>query len=129
MKKILLLVLCMTMLIFSGCALPTINLSGYDTYPEDDLQTFIDLLASGKYDESNAYLYNYSSLGFEKFEEGSIYSSLLDNLNASRSFYVLGSSSIKGHDATMLIEFTTLDFRKLEETLSTASLEAVNDFQ
>ena len=131
MKRFLAVVLSVTavLMLMTGCDMPSINLTGYDTYPESDLQAFIDCLNSGRYDDSSAYLNNYSSLGFESFPEGTIYASLLDCLNSSRSFTVLGSSSIKGRNASMSIEYTTLDFRKLEDDLSAASLEAVNEYQ
>lgn len=125
----ILLISTLLVLSLAGCEMPSISLTGYASYPEDDLQNFINCLSEGRYDDSSAFVNNYTSLGFQELTEGTIYASLLDSLNESRSFTVLGSSSVKGRNASMSIEFTTLDFSKLEDDLSAASLEAVNQHQ
>lgn len=127
MKRLGAALMCLMLLLLAGCELPTINLTGYDTLPEDDFAAFIGCLNEGRYDDASVYLDNYTSLGFASFEEGSIYESLQDCLNASRSFTVLGSSSVHGRDAAMTVELTTLDFRLLEDTLTEASLAIIDE--
>ncbi len=129
MKRIAALILSLVLLILTGCNMPSINLTGYDTYPEDDLQAFIDCLNNEQYDASSVYLKNYSTLGFFGFPAGTAHASMLISLNASRSFEVLGSSSIHGRNAAMSIEYTTLDFRKVKTDLSTLALEAIDNVQ
>lgn len=129
MKKIIAIIAMLSLLILSGCDMPSISLTGYASTPEKDFESFISYLNSGSYDAASEYLDNYSSLGFESFENNEVFTSLLDSLNNSRSFKVMGRSSIKGRSAKMSVEFTTLDFRVFSDALSEAAIARIDQIQ
>ena len=129
MKKIIAIILSLSLLILSGCNMPAISLTGYKSTPEEDFGTFISYLNSGEYNTASNYVENYSSLGFSQFEDNEVYTILLDTLNNSRSFKVMGSSSIRGRHAKMRVEFTTLDFRTFSNALTDASIAYIDQFQ
>ncbi len=129
MKKIIALLLSFCLLALAGCDLPVIDLSGNKSSPQEHFGEFISSLNSGDYEKSSEYIYNYASLGFSSFEgENEIYSKLLTALNGSRSFSVKGCS-VSGHEAQLEIDFTTLDFRKLDDALSSATIDSIDEKQ
>lgn len=129
MKKIIALIITLSLLILSGCEMPSISLTGYDSTPEKDFEAFIANLNAGSYDAAAEYLDNYLSLGFENFENNEVFTSLLDALNSSRSFKVMGRSSINGRSAKMSVEFTTLDFRVFSNALSETAIARIDKIQ
>lgn len=129
MKKIIAIFLALSLLILTGCDMPSISLTGYDSMPEDDFSTFISHLNSGDYNTASEYIENYSSLGFGTFENNEVYTVLLDTLNSSRSFKIMGSSYIRGRHARMSVEFTTLDFRTFSNALSETSIARIDQIQ
>lgn len=129
MKKIIAIILALSLLVLTGCDMPSISLTGYKSTPEDDFNTFISYLNSGSYDSAAEYIENYSSLGFSDFEDNEVYTVLLNTLNNSRSFKVMGSSSIRGRHARMSVEFTTLDFRIFSAALTDTSIARIDQIQ
>lgn len=129
MKKIIAMIIMMSLLLLSGCDMPSISLTGYESTPEQDFSSFISYLNTGEYDLASEYIDNYSSLGFDSFQDNEVYTSLLDALNSSRSFKVMGSSSINGRHAKMSVEFTTLDFRIFSNTLSDTAIARIDQTQ
>lgn len=128
MKKLIAALLVLSILLFSGCSLPVINLSRGISTPQDDFSAFINSLNAGDYQNSSGYLYNYASLGFSSFDDEPVYQHLLECLNSSRTYSVKGCR-INGHDAVIEIELSTLDFRKLSDTLSSQTLDRIDEEQ
>ena len=127
MKKLFAFILALCLAVLAGCELPAIDLSGGGSSPEDDFSAFLGCLSAGDYDGCSDYIYNYASLGMNRFDEP-VYDLMLDSLNNSRSFTV-NDCRVSGRDAVLDIEYTTLDFRKLSRELSSSTVELVEDRQ
>ena len=102
----------------AGCDAPVISIfSDEENSPQRCYEQFIDCMAAGRYDEAEGYICNYETLGFGSAPEDAFDALLYGALSDSRSGRVLGTVSDHGHRVVLSVEFTTLDFRKVEPVL------------
>ncbi|MBR0199106.1 MAG: hypothetical protein IJQ42_02940 [Oscillospiraceae bacterium] len=96
-----------------------------DARPEDTVETFFESVVIGKYEEANACLENYSSLGLERISDNAKWNALL----ASYDFALEGEAERKGDTAVQTVRLRYLDLAALEQTLATplAVIPAANE--
>ena len=96
-----------------------------DARPEDTVETFFESIVIGKYEDANACLENYSSLGLERSSDNAKWNALL----ASYDYEPVGEVKRKGDTAVQTVRLRYLDLAALEQTLSTplAVIPAANE--
>ena len=86
-----------------------------DTKPEEVAESFFEDIVVGKYQDADALLENYSSLGLENAAASSRGAALL----ASYDYEFVGEMEQKGDTATQTVRLRHLDLNALEEKLTT----------
>lgn len=86
-----------------------------DALPEDTVNTFFESVVIGKYEQANACLENYSSLGLERSSDDAKWNALL----ASYDYSLVGEAERKGDTAEQTVRLRYLDLNALEQTLAT----------
>ena len=86
-----------------------------DARPEDTADTFFESVVIGKYEQANACLENYSSLGLERSSDNAKWNALL----ASYDYSLVGEAERRGDTALQTVRLRYLDLNALEKELST----------
>lgn len=86
-----------------------------DSKPEDVAESFFEDLVIGKYQEADALLENYSSLGLLSAAGSQRGAALL----ASYDYTLVGKPELKGDQAVQTVRLRYLDLNALEEELNT----------
>lgn len=134
-KGLLLRVLCaavaFAVLVFSGgCTAPTIELcTGGGATPEQCFEEFISHINSGRFEEADACLYNYETLGFASPGGDQLYGRMFSHLQQSRKAVVTKEVSREGDTVRLEVELTTLDYRKVETALAALTTQQAQEIK
>lgn len=129
-KAVLAALLSAALVLLCGCAPPTISLlTDGDSTPQDCVETLFSSLASEDYETADSCISNYSTLGFSQLMDAGVAAELYGYLRASRQYQFVGEAAVNGSKAELVLEVTTLDYRKVETELTERTTERVHQLQ
>lgn len=132
-KGLLLRLLCITaafavFMLAGGCTAPTIELcTGGSATPQQCFENFMTYINSSEFEEADACLYNYETLGFASPGGDPLYAKMFNHLQQSRRGRILRTVSQEGGNACLEVELTTLDYRKVESALAQLTSEKAQE--
>jgi len=108
---------------------PTIVMCAADgsADPEQCFEDFLMHINSNEFEEADACIYNYETLGFAVPDADSLYTKMFNCLQQSRTGNVQKIVSQQGNNAVLEVELTTLDYRKLEIALAQLTKEKAQE--